>query len=127
MALLDGDIAKAVFAAFKGKLLTGELRRETPNAVLDEYGDPTDPAISYFAIEGFTDEFSDFYRATVGIPDTDLKVAVFAQSSPTLTPNKDDKVRFGTRWYQLRRVKTDPATALWECQAFEIEAPIDVS
>lgn len=127
MGLLDGDIAKEVFKAFKGKLLSGELRRETSNNTLDEYGDPTDPTISYFAIEGFTDEFSEFYKAKAGIPDSDLKVNIFAQSAPTLTPTKDDKVRFGTSWYQLRKVNTDPATALWTCQAFEIEAPIDAS
>lgn len=125
--LLTGKIAAAIFKGFKGKLLTGELRHETPNDVLDEYGDPTLPAINYTPIEGFVDEFSDMYRAKAGIPDTDLKVNIFAQSAPGLTPTKDDKVLMNGVWYQLRKVKTDPATALWTCQAFRIDPPIDAS
>lgn len=127
MGLLDGDIAKAIFAGFKGKLLAGEVRRESAAGGLDEHGDPVAVAVSYTAMEGFTDEYSDFYRAQLNIPDTDLKVNIFAQSAPGFEPTKDDKVRFGSKWYQLRKIKVDPAGALWECQAFEIEAPIDAS
>lgn len=126
MALLTGDIAKKIFAGFKGKLLKGELRRETPSTALDEYGDSVKEP-SYFTVEGFVDEYSEFYRASAGIPDTDLKINIFAQSAPTLTPNKDDKVQFLGQWYQLRRVGTDPATALWVCQAFKIDPPVDAS
>lgn len=125
--LLEGKIAKAIFKGFKGKLLKGELRRENPVAVLDEFGDPTDSTIQFFAIEGFTDEFSAFYRAQANIPETDLNVAIFAQSSPGLTPEKDDKVTFKGKWYQLRAVDVDPADALFECRAFEIPPPIDAS
>ncbi len=125
--LLTGKIADAIFKGFKGKLLTGELRRETPNDILDEYGDPTLPTISYFSLEGFVDEFSDMYRVKAGIPDTDLKVNIFAKSAPTLTPTKDDKVLMNGVWYQLRKVRTDPATALWTCQSFRIDPPIDAS
>ena len=125
--LLTGKIAKAIFNGFKGKLLSGELRRETPVPILDEFGDPTDETVAYFAIEGFTDEFSDFYRAQANIPDTDLIVAIFAQSSPGLVPNKDDIVTFKGKWYQLRAQKVDPADALFECRAFEIPPPVDAS
>ncbi len=125
--ILTGKLAKAIFKGFKGKLLKGELRRETGNEILDEFGDSTDSTITYFAIEGFTDEFSDFYREKAGIPETDLIVAIFAESSPGLVPGKDDKVTFLNRWYQLRKVKIDPATALYEGQSFEIDPPIDAS
>ena len=125
--LLTGKLAKAIFKGFKGKLLKGELRRETGNETLDEFGDSTDSTITYFSVEGFTDEFSDFYKEKAGIPETDLIVAIFAQSSPGLVPCKDDKVTFLNRWYQIREVKVDPATALYECQAFEIDPPIDAS
>jgi hypothetical protein len=127
MALLTGDLAKAIYSGFKGKLLTGELRRETPSAAVDEYGDPLAPTISYTAIEGFTSSYSEFFRAQAGIPDTDLKVQIFAQSAPSLVPNKDDKVLFLNQWYQVRKVKKDPATALWTCQSFAIEPPVDSS
>lgn len=127
MALLTGDLAKSIFAGFKGLLLSGELRRETPSAAVDEYGDPLAPTISYFAIEGFVSQFSEFFKSQSGIPDTDLKVNIFAQSAPTLAPNKDDKVIFEGQWYQIRKVATDPATALWTCQSFAIDPPVDAS
>lgn len=129
--LLTGKIAKAIFKGFKGKLLSGELRRESPSSSNDEYGDPMTVAPTYFSIEGFTDEFTELYKAKAGIPESDLKVNIFSESSPGLEPRKDDKVsftdQFGTRWYQLRKVKIDPAGALWVCQAFKIETPIDGS
>lgn len=125
--LLTGQIAKAIFKGFKGKLLKGELRRENPTGGLDEFGDPNAVTLTFFSIEGFTDEFSDFYRAQAGIPETDLKVNIFAESSPGLTPAKDDKVDFLGRWYQIKKVKVDPAGALYECQSFEIPPPIDAS
>jgi len=127
--LLTGKIAKDIFKGFKGKLLKGELRREIPVASLDEFGDPQASTIQYFAIEGFTDRFSDFYRKKAGIPETDLNVAIFAQSSPGLVPAKDDKVTFKPKntWYQLRTQNVDPADALFECRGFEISPPIDAS
>lgn len=123
--LLTGKIAKAVFKGFKGKLLTGTLRHDEPSTTLDENGDPTSVVITRPSIEGFTDEYTAFYRAQAGIPETDLKVNIFAESSPGLTPTKDDRVTFLSVWYRLRRVKVDPAGALFECQAFEIPTPSD--
>lgn len=125
--LLTGDIAKAIFKGFKGKLLAGELRREVATPLTDEFGDALASTPSFFSVEGFTDQFSDFARASSNIPDTDLIVAIFAQSSPGLVPEKDDKVTFKGKWYQLRKIKVDPADALYECQAFEIQPPFDAS
>jgi len=130
MAILDGDIASAIFKGFKGKLLTGLIRQRTvpSSGALDQYGDPIDLEATDTAIEGFVENYDDAYRARAGIPETDLQVNIFAKSAPAITPGKDDIVKFtrGTvdTWYQLRRVKTDPALALWQCQAFEIEAPL---
>ncbi len=125
--LLTGKLAKQIFKGFKGKLLKGELRREVSGDTLDEFGDPVGPTLQYFGIEGFTDEFSAFYKEKAGIPESDLKVAIFAQSSPGLTPRKDDKVTFKGKWYQLRKIGVDPADALFECQSFEVLPPIDAS
>jgi hypothetical protein len=126
--LLDGVIAKAIFKGFKGKLSKGELRRAIPSAGLDEYGDPNAETPAYFSVEGFSDEYSEFYKAQAGIPETDLKVAIFGQSiKPSTIPAKDDKVTFKGQWYQLKQVGVDPADALYECQAFRIPAPADVS
>ena len=124
--LLEGALAKAIFAGFKGRLLKGELRREVAASAPDEYGDViTTP--QYFSVEGFTDLYSAFYRDRAQIPETDLKVSIFAQSSPGLRPTKGDKVSFKNVWYQLRQVGVDPADALWECQAFEVRPPSDLS
>lgn len=127
MGLLTGDLAQAIFNGFKGLLLTGELRREVKSGVLDEYGDPVGNTIEYYSIEGFVDEYNNFYQSQAQIPETDLKLSIFAKSSPGLTPLKDDKVIMNNVWYQLRSVATDPATALFECQAFVISPPVDAS
>lgn len=125
--MLTGQLASDLYRAFQNKLLTGTLRRTAPAAPLDTYGDPTVPAPTFYGIQGFTDVYSDYYRAQAGIPDTDLQVNIFAKSSPGLEPTKDDIVAFtdsfGTRWYQLRTVAVDPAGALFVCRGFIVPAP----
>lgn len=130
MGILDGQLAKALFAGFKGKLLKGTLRRLIPSQSggLDGLGDEIAPTPTTWPCEGFTDDYSDEFKARYGIPETDLKVCIFAQSiaAGSISPQKDDQVQIpaGTGpWYQLRKAKTDPATALWTCQAYGIRAP----
>lgn len=127
MGILDGQLAQAVYAGFKGKLKTGLIRQEIAPAsgALDGNGDPIDVSPVFTKIEGFTDQYSAFYKAQAGIPDTDLKVCWFAKSAPGVTPGRDDKIKIGATWYQVRDYRVDPATALWECQSFEIEPPAD--
>lgn len=122
MGLLD-QLADKIYAGFKNKLHTG-LIRQVSNATsggLDQYGDPIDTGTTDTACQGFTDQYSDFFRMQAGIPETDLKVCLFASSMTGITPAKDDKVKLNDVWYQLRKVETDPATALFVCQAFQIE------
>ena len=131
MGLLTGEIANAIYDGFKGLLLSGVIRKVTvgASAALDENNDPQDTAPTLIPLEGFADEFSAFTKANAGIPDTDLKVNIFASSMPGTTPEKDDLVRLDdednntSQWYQIRKVGTDPATALWVCQSFEVEEP----
>lgn len=131
MALLDGDIAKKIYQGFKGKLSKGMLRQITREGGLDENGDPYAEVPTYRAVEGFVDQYSEFFIHQAGIPDTDLKVCVFGQSIPGIDIGKDDKIRMKflgrQQWFQVRNPKMDPAGALWECQAFKIEAPVDGS
>lgn len=128
MGLLDGQLAQAIYNGFKGKLLKGSLRREVlgDSGGLDEFGDPVAPTPVIWTLQGFTDEYSDFFKATAFVPTTDLKVNVFAKSLQ-VRPQKDDKVSFTqagvVTWYQVRKVATDPATALWVCQSFVCPAP----
>lgn len=127
MGLLTGDLAKAIYNGFKGKLLNGQLRKESAIGGLDEFGDPSDTVVEYHRVEGFVDRYSAFFKASAGIPDTDLMVGILAQSIPGIKPSIDDKVKMGDQWYQIRKVNVDPATALWDCQSFAIGAPIDGS
>jgi hypothetical protein len=98
MGLLDGDLAAEVAAALSAELLTGTLMRTSPatSAGLDEHGDPVDAV-------------------------TDVKVSLLAGTLPAgVRPTKDDLVHLADAWHQVRAVRTDPATAVFECQSFEV-------
>lgn len=126
MALLTGDIADAIYAGFKNKLLTGTLVRDSPSTTLNALGDPTGVTTQSWPCQGFIDNYSAHTRAAAGIPATDSKVCVFGKSLPKgIRPQKDDRVVMtngviATNW-QLRSAVVDPAGALWECQAFSPE------
>lgn len=129
MGLLDTQLRDAIYAGFKDKLLSGVIRQysEPASGALDEYGDPIDVAPTDTDIQGFVDEIDDRYRAQAGIPEEDVLVNIFGGSATSVTPAKDDVVRFTRNsvatWYQLRRVKVDPAGALYTCQAYVIPEP----
>lgn len=129
MGILDTALRDAIYAGFKDKLLTGIIRQysEPDSGALDEYGDPIDLAATDTDIQGFVDEYDDRYRAQAGIPEADVLVNIFGGSATAITPAKDDVVRFTRNsvatWYQLRRVKLDPAGVLFTCQAFVIPEP----
>lgn len=119
MALLEGDIAKAIYAGFRGKLLKGTLTRTVPGGGLDAHGDPIASTVTNFSCEGFVENFSAFYRAQAGIPDTDVKVLIFAQSITTV-PTKDDVITFRGTKYQIRRIlEIDPAVATYQLQGYK--------
>lgn len=128
MGLLDGDLAKSIYEGFKGRLLSGEVRRNGPStsAGLDDHGDPLDLQPQTWDVEGFIDDYSRTVRAQAGIPNSDVKACIFAQSAPDYNPKMDDLVRLGARWVRLSGgpIGIDPAGALWTCQASEIEAPL---
>lgn len=118
MASILDKIPSQIYAGFKGKLRTGVLYRNVRTGV-NEYNDPIYSETEY-AIQGFEDNFSDVRRALAGIPATDVQINIFAAST-TITPQKDDEVRFtGSKRYKLRDVQTDPASALWTSAAFEV-------
>lgn len=126
--LLDGQIADAIYAGFKGKLLKGKLRRRAVDETegLDGLGDPKHIVETDYTCQGFVDNYSEFFRTSFGVPDTDLKVSIFAKSLPAgVRPTKDDLVQFQSIWYQLKTITTDPATALWECRASRIQGISD--
>lgn len=128
-SLLEGQIASAIYAGFKGKLLKGTLWRgvSATSGGLDGYGDPVaiDPA--RWPCQGFTDKLAYRFKGREGIPETDSTVNIFAKSLPNgIAPQKDDKVQMPANtgpWWQLRAVETDPATALFVTAAFVCNAP----
>ncbi len=136
MGILDFEIRQAIWDGFKGRLLKGILRRYTlPTSTgLDDKGDPIDTSdFTEYVIEGFRDEFSRYTKAQAGIPDTDFKISIFGGSQPDLTPKSGDLVRLDRKgtsplWSRLNGEKggimIDPAGALWECRASEIEGPL---
>lgn len=127
--ILEGQLASAIYAGFKGKLSRATLWRRVlaASGALDQLGDSTEATPTTWGAEGFTDNYSDAFKAAAGIPVTDLKVCLFAKSLPAgVRPQKDDKVNLpagSSNWYQLRKADTDPATALWTCQAYACAAP----
>jgi hypothetical protein len=127
--LLEGQLASAIYAGFKGKLSKATLWRSVgaESGGLDALGDELAIVPTIWPGQGFTDNYSDAFKARAGIPETDLKVCLFAKSLPAgVRPLKDDKVNIPTgsaAWYQLRKADTDPATALWTCQAYACAAP----
>ena len=60
--------------------------------------------------------YSDHLRAVAGIPDTDVKLMIVGTSIAT-EPLKGDTVTLNGRSWALIRVDTDPARAMWTCQA----------
>lgn len=124
MGLLENQIADLIFAGFRGRLLKGRLLRESvpDNATLNDRGRPVATEPEAWDCEGFVDNYDDRFRAQAGIPRTDSKVCIFSKSLPAgVRPRKDDKVEIRGELWQLRDAKADPATALWECQAFETQ------
>ena len=116
-SLLEGALAKSIAQAFKGKLIAGTLRRSSTTSV-DSKGDPV-VATADYPFNGFTDTYSVYTKAAAGIPETDLKVNILG-ASIAVVPRKDDQVQLGGQWFHLRNTMTDPAKALYECQAYLI-------
>ena len=60
--------------------------------------------------------YSDHLRAVASIPGEDVKLMIVG-TSIAVVPLKGDTVTVGGRNWALIRVDTDPARAMWTCQA----------
>lgn len=124
-SLLESAIKKQVAAAFKGKLLTGTLRRSTA-ATVDGFGDVSSPTTTDYAFEGIRDTFDAKYAAGAGIPETDVRILIIAGSLAAAAgvPRQGDQILIRGAWHHVRRViSIDPANATYVLQAFEIDTP----
>lgn len=120
VSFLDPTQMRAAIAAgFKGKLLSGVLTRQVSGGV-DEYGDPVPGTPATFNVEGLVSEYSDYYKAQAGIPETDVQIILIAGNCET-DPLKDDEIQFPNFGsYKVRKVMTDPAKAHYKCQSFKV-------
>lgn len=118
-SFLEKQLSKAIAKGLKGKLLVGTLQRQTATT-LNSFGDPVPATPQSFRVEGFPDEYSDYYRAQVGIPEGAVKLIIIAGNSATF-PLKEDIVTFpGFPDFKIQKTKIDPAKAAYECQAFRV-------
>lgn len=134
VSFLDG-MAGSIYAGFKGQLRTGVIRRLAGGGGTDSHGRPQGTVPTFHTIEGFDDDFSAFRRAQEGIPRESLRVNIFGASiKPPIEPTVDMMVRLDypatggapaySRWFKLKeRIDTDPAKALWSCEAQEARDP----
>jgi len=130
-------MAGSIYAGFKGKLRTGVIRRMGAGTGLDGHGRPQDATPAFHTMEGFEDNYSAFRRASEGIPLTSVRLNIFGASiTPPIEPSVDMMVRLDypatngqaaySQWYKLKeRRDTDPAKALWQCEAQKMKAPPD--
>jgi hypothetical protein len=119
-------LAQQVFNAFNGKLLNGTLWRYVigDSGNLTDQGDPIEGTPTTWSMQGFVDDFDAAYRQRAGIPEGDAKVSVFGASLPSgIVPQRDDRINMQDQWWQVRKVATDPAQALWVTQSFACPAP----
>lgn len=124
---LESQISRAIYAGFRGKLFKGVLRRQE-NAVsggLDTLGDALEASPVDYTLEGFREAYSRFTRASAGIPETDVRILILAQSV-SVRPQKGDRIWLFKDpipgWWQVRGpVESDPATATYECQSFQVQ------
>lgn len=119
---LDGQIAKAIHAGFRGKLKKGIVRREAPGTGRDRHGDRNPGVVRRYPFEGIRENYDAAYRERAGIPETDVQILVITRSC-AIEPKQDDQIFIQNRWHQVRRVSdSDPAGATITLQAFEIQA-----
>lgn len=121
MGLLDGDLAATIGRALDFMLLDITIRRDGAASV-NSYGDDVPGTAVTYAARGFEDEYTSAYRAVAGIPSTDTRIMVAANST-TATPKPDDLILYRSQWHRVRAVRTDPARAMWDLQVFVVPAP----
>lgn len=119
MGMLDGQIKKAIAAGFKGKLLKGSLVRQVRSSTKDEYGDPVSTTPTTFKFEGLRENWSSFFRTSVGINDTDVGILIIAGSTNT-QPQKDDVITLSGKEMVVRKIaEIDPAGATYRVACYE--------
>lgn len=114
MSILD-DIRAEVGAVFSDTTLffsDATLSRVTGGGAWVE-GATT---VATYPCKAMIDTYSDHLRAVSDIPGTDVKLMIVG-TSIAVDPLKEDSVAIAGKNYRIREVSTDPARAMWTCQA----------
>lgn len=114
MSVLD-DIRAEIGAAFEDTDLFFSVATLTRPASGGGWNSGTGTPQSYDC-KVLAEAYSDHLRAVAGIPDTDARLLIVG-TSIEVDPLKGDTVAVGGRSWSLIRVDTDPARAMWTCQA----------
>lgn len=118
MSVLD-DIRTAIGGAFGDTALF--FSQATLTRVVGGGGWTDDSAApDEYPCKAMVDTYSDHLRAVADIPGTDVKLMIVG-TSISVDPLKGDTVTVGGKSYAINRVETDPARAMWTCQA----SPVD--
>lgn len=124
MSKFLNDIRKGITAGFKGKFDDGLLRVEAVDSI-DSEGDGNAASWLEYTFEGYVESYSDFVRTQAGIPVTDVKLYILADTLE-IKPPIDALVNLpaGTNsWFTIKTIDRDPATAMWFCRLAVIRPP----
>lgn len=103
-------------------MLIGTLTRKINSNVVDsETGFPATTTNQTFRVEGFVDNYDEYLRSRLGIPEEDCRIILISGNSQT-EPQLNDVINFSAfGFFQLRsNIKTDPDKAHFDCQAFKV-------
>lgn len=116
MGLLTGGLAQTIHSAMKGLFLDAVLLRDVPGVSSDP-ADPSPPVRSSYPCKAIADTYSSFDVASGLADSTDAKILILSKSL-SFRPVAGDKISLnGGKPLSIVRVTTDPAMAVWECQA----------
>lgn len=114
MSLLD-DIRAAIGGAFSDTSLFFSDATLTHPEQGGGWNEAPAEADAY-PCKAMIDTYSDHMRATADIPGTDVRLMIVG-ASILVDPLKGDTVTLQGRRWTLIEVSTDPARAMWTCQA----------
>jgi hypothetical protein len=111
---LSGSLARTIGSAFSWLFLDAVLSVDSVAGGGDPF-DPPAPTTTTYACKAIVDDYSDYYRANGLVGAKDRKILILATSVAVL-PRQGNRVTVGGDTFTIISVKTDPATAVWECQ-----------
>lgn len=114
MSILD-DIRAEIGAVFSDTALFFSDATLTRVEASGGWGGDAGTTATY-PCKAMIDSYSDHLKAVSDIPDTDVRLMIVG-TSISVAPLKGDSVTVGGASYALIAVDTDPARAMWTCQA----------